>query len=219
MLLGASVGLWQTDLKRLMGYSGITTAGYLVMGLPGLSTSGFSAAAFYLAAYCFASFGIFAVISLMEREGEDGASLQAFSGLFYRQPILAVAMTILMFGLAGLPPSGGFIGKFLLAKAALGAGGLAPFTVWTLLIALMLSTGISAYVYLRVVSTMFRKPADVTSARQAVMAGGQDQPFALSNETVRYALEGILVVAVVATLYLGILPNGFINLLTTTVAR
>jgi NADH-quinone oxidoreductase subunit N len=205
MILGATVGIWQTDLKRLMAYSGIAHAGYLIMAIPGLGASGLSAAAYYLAAYGFTAFGVFAIITLLEVEGREGSALASFEGLWYERPYLAVAMSIFMFGLAGLPPTGGFIGKFLLARAAVGSSS------WLLLTALVVSTGISAYVYLRVIGAMIRKPelASVASVRRkAVMAGGQPEALELSPSAVHYGMYVVILLAVVGSVWLGVLPGG-----------
>lgn len=212
MLLGAMVGIWQADLKRLMAYSGIAHAGYLIMAIPGLGSEGLSAAAFYMMAYMFTGMGIFAIIVLLEHEGEEGSKLSALTGLFYRRPVLGVAMATLMFALAGLPPTGGFIGKFLLARAAVGAG------AWILLGGLVLSTGISAYVYLRVIGTLFKQPAEQGRAPKAIMAGGQEEE-GLSPAAVRYGAVAVLAIAIVGILWLGILPGAVIDFLQVLVPQ
>ncbi|HEY3363436.1 MAG TPA: NADH-quinone oxidoreductase subunit N [Symbiobacteriaceae bacterium] len=204
MLLGATVGIWQNDLKRLMAYSGIAHAGYLIMAIPGLSSDGLTAGAYYLAAYAFTAMGIFAVISLLESEGEPGSSLANLNGLWYRRPGLAVSLAFLMFGLAGLPPTGGFIGKFLLAKAAVGSGS------WILLGALVLSTGISAYVYLRVVGALIKKQPE--HARK-VMAGAEVGALELPAGTVRAGILAVLVIALVGLLLLGVVPGPVLEFL------
>lgn len=212
MILGSTVGIWQTDLKRMMAYSGIAHAGYLIMAIPGLGTEGLSAAAYYLAAYCFTAMGVFGIVALLESEGEEGAKFSVLEGLFYRRPWLGVAMALFMFANAGLPPTGAFIGKFLLAKAAVGAN------AWMLLIALMVSTGISAYVYLRVIGVCFRKPVSASAAeRRARMAGAQAD-LSMSSGAVRFALISVLVIAAVGTLWLGVVPGGVISLLQATIA-
>ncbi|HEY8346379.1 MAG TPA: NADH-quinone oxidoreductase subunit N [Symbiobacteriaceae bacterium] len=211
MILGSTVGIWQNDLKRLMAYSGIAHAGYLVMALPGLGTEGLTAGAFYLAAYAFTAMGVFAIIALLEAEGKDGADLRTFAGMLYQRPVLAACLALLMFGLAGLPPTGGLIGKILLAKAALGAN------AWLLLIALIVSTGISAYVYLRVVGATIQKPAQAAATARAVMAGAQED-LAFSPGVVRAALYAVLAISVIGTVWMGVLPGSFLSLMQAIVA-
>ncbi len=211
MLLGSTVGIWQRDIKRLMAYSGIAHAGYLILAVPGLGAEGLTAAAYYLAAYGFTALGIFAVVELLEAEGEEGSKLETLRGLYYRRPGLAAAMALFMFALAGLPPTGGFIGKFLLAKAAVTAN------AWILLTALILSTGISAYVYLRVIGTMFKQTEAQAKAESATMAGAEAPELALSPEAVRYGLLAVLVISVAGTLWLGVLPGSALKLLTVSI--
>ncbi len=200
MLLGSTVAIWQDDLKRLMAYSGIANAGYLIMAIPGLGLDGLSAAAYYLASYGFTAMGIFAVVKILEEEGEEGAKLSTLSGLFYRRPGLAVALALFMFSLTGLPPAGGFVGKFLLAMAAVKG------SAWLVLIGLMVSTGISAYVYLGVIGTAFKKP--VESVKRAVMAGAQEVEG--GGRTAGYV---VLVISVLGTLALGLVPGPIMDLL------
>lgn len=211
MLLGSTVGLWQNDLKRLMAYSGIAHAGYLIMAIPGLGEAGLSAAVYYMAAYGFTAMGVFAIILQLENEGRAGSSLESFHGLYYRRPSLAIHMTIFMFALAGLPPTGGFIGKFLLAKAAVDVVPTMPLNAWLLLIGLFVSTGISAYVYLRVVGTMFRRPA--AEGGHALMAGAESGADPVMNPGREYAVTAVMAVALVGTLWLGLLPGGIVELL------
>jgi NADH-quinone oxidoreductase subunit N len=198
MLLGSTVGIWQTDLKRLMAYSGIANAGYLIMGIAGMREGGLGAAAYYLAAYGFAAMGIFAIVQLLETEGLEGSKLSELRGLYERRPGLAAALAALLFGLAGLPPTGGFIGKFLLARAAVGASD------WILLSALFVSTGISAYVYLKVIGLLFKPAAEADGKHRPLMAGGQG---GLSPSVVRYGLLVVLGVSLVGMFWLGLLPS------------
>ncbi|MFZ5825285.1 MAG: NADH-quinone oxidoreductase subunit N, partial [Bacillota bacterium] len=205
MIVGAAVGIWQSDLKRLMAYSGIANAGYLIMAIPGLGEDGLSAAAYYLAAYGFTAMGIFAIVRVLEEEGVEGAKLENLSGLFYRRPGLAVALALFLFSLTGLPPAGGFIGKFFLAMAAVNGG------AWIVLTGLMLSTGISAYVYLRVIGIAFKKVEG--KGEKAAMAGAQSvySPAVTSAKVV-------LAIAVVGTLLLGLLPGPVADLMRVAIA-
>jgi len=193
-----------------MAYSGIAHAGYLVMGLPILGAEGLTAGAYYLAAYAFTAMGVFAIIALLEAEGKEGWEITSLTGFFFDRPVLGVSMALFMFGLAGLPPTGGFIGKVLLAKAAVGAN------AWLLLVGLILSTAISAYVYLRVVGQTIQKQAEAVEERQAVMAGGQEEEVGFSPAVVQFALYLVLAVAVVGTLWLGVFPGGVVELLKAT---
>jgi NADH-quinone oxidoreductase subunit N len=191
MILGSTAGIWQGDLKRLMAYSGIANAGYLIMAIPGLGLDGLSAAAYYLASYGFTTMGIFAVVRILEEEGVEGAKIANLKGLFYRRPWLGAALAFLMFGLAGIPPAGGFVGKFMLAIAAVKG------SAWIVLAGLILSTGISAYVYLKVIGTAF------TKTEQAAETAGDAEPYAPAITSAQV----VLAIAVIGTLVLGVLPG------------
>lgn len=151
MIVGSLGALFQTNMKRLLAYSGITHAGYLLMPLITLEPEGLALSMFYLFAYMFMTMGAFSVLSALEARGEIGIDLDANAGLYTRQPWLAGLMALFFLAMAGMPPTIGFTGKLLLVGGGIraGQGGLVA--------ALVISTGISAWVYLRVVMTMFRR--------------------------------------------------------------
>lgn len=218
MLAGSLGALSQQNLKRLLAYSGIAHAGYLVLALPGLTTAGLAAAGFYLAAYAFMNMGAFAVIIRLEQEGPDGAELTAFNGLFYRRPWLAAAMFVFLISLAGLPPTGGFMGKLFLARVAATQG------AWMLLAGLILSAGISAFAYLRVVRAMFlaedREQAGGRRRKVAAVAGAapsREQQAAAADDVavappvINWSLAAVIVISVLGTLHLGLLPHALLD--------
>lgn len=200
MLLGSILALRQSNLKRLLAYSGIAHAGYLIMALPGLSSDGFAAGAYYLIAYGVATIGMFGLIVATERKNAEGDELAAYAGLFWRKPAQAIAMTIFMFAMAGLPPTGGFIGKLMLGLTAVRSES------WMLLAGLILSTAISAMVYLKVIGTLFQKAGAETAAEQ-VAASAEGEALSLAPSTVRTVLIAVVVVAAVGTVLLGVLPE------------
>ena len=151
MIVGNLGALAQTDMKRLLAYSGIAQVGYIVTALAGTSTLGLRYALLYLAGYTFMNLGAFAVVALMSREGDAVVGLPRFAGLAYRRPWLAAAMTFFLIGLAGLPPTIGFTGKILILAASVGAG-----YAW-LAGVLIAGTAISAYVYFKIVRVMFAR--------------------------------------------------------------
>jgi NADH-quinone oxidoreductase subunit N len=161
MLIGNLAALAQTDMKRLLAYSGIAQVGYIVTAFAGTSTLGLRYALLYLAGYTFMNLGAFAVVALMARDGDAVVGLPRFAGLAYRRPWLAAAMTFFLIGLAGLPPTIGFTGKILILAATVGAG-----YAW-LGGVLIVGTAISAYVYFKIVRVMFARvdPAHVRDER------------------------------------------------------
>jgi NADH-quinone oxidoreductase subunit N len=149
MLVGNFAALAQTDMKRLLAYSGIAQVGYIVAAFAGQTPSGVRYAIFYLAAYTFMNLGAFAVVQLMSKDSDAVVGLQRFAGLAYRRPWLAALMTFFLLGLAGLPPTAGFTGKILILATTVGAG-----YAW-LGGVLILGTAISIYVYFKIVRAMF----------------------------------------------------------------
>jgi NADH-quinone oxidoreductase subunit N len=151
MIVGNVGALAQTDMKRLLAYSGIAQLGYVVAALAGTTSLGLRYAIFYLVAYMFMNMGAFAVVALLSREHEEGSRLSAYTGLGYRRPVLAAAMSFFLLALAGLPPTAGFTGKLLILASSLDAG-----YAW-LAVVLIAGTAISAYVYLKIVRAMYAR--------------------------------------------------------------
>jgi len=149
MLIGNLAALSQTDMKRLLAYSGIAQVGYIVAAFAGQTVIGVRYAIFYLAAYTFMNLGAFAVVALMSRDADAVVGIGRFAGLAYRRPWLAALMTFFLLGLAGLPPTAGFTGKILILAATVSAG-----YAW-LGGVLILGTAISIYVYFKIVRVMF----------------------------------------------------------------
>jgi NADH-quinone oxidoreductase subunit N len=165
MLIGNLGALAQTDMKRLLAYSGIAQVGYIVVAFAGQSALGVRYAVFYLAAYTFMNLGAFAVVALLARDADAVVGINRFAGLAYRRPWLAAAMTFFVLGLAGLPPTAGFTGKILILASAVNAG-----YAW-LAGALILGTAISIYVYFKIVRLMFMRvdAAHVPDERPAML--------------------------------------------------
>jgi NADH-quinone oxidoreductase subunit N len=145
--------LGQDSLKRLLGYSGIAQAGYMLVGVVAASQIGINALVFYLAAYALMNLAAFAVIVMRERETSWGDDIRAVHGLGRERPELAWPMTISMLALAGLPATAGFMGKLYLIEAAVDAD-----YTW-LAVAIAIGTMISLAYYLRVVAAVWMRPA------------------------------------------------------------
>ncbi len=165
MLIGNLAALAQTDMKRLLAYSGIAQVGYIVVAFAGQSALGVRYAVFYLGAYTFMNLGAFAVVALLARDADAVVGINRFAGLAYRRPWLAAAMTFFVLGLAGLPPTAGFTGKILILASAVSAG-----YAW-LAGVLILGTAISIYVYFKIVRLMFVRidAAHVPDERPAML--------------------------------------------------
>jgi len=194
MVIGNVVAIAQTNVKRMLGYSTIAQAGYLMVGLATVTVSGQSGLLFFLASYAVANLGAFiAIIAISEKTGSD--LISDFSGMGKRAPVLALALTLCLLSLTGIPPTAGFVAKLYLFSAAVQHN-----LVWLVLVA-VLNTAISAYYYFRVVKVMwFSDP---------VSEEGVPSPWAL-----RVALA----LACLGVLVLFFYPGGLLGIAQTAVA-
>ncbi len=153
ILLGNITAVVQSNIKRMLAYSSIAHAGYLLMGLVAQNDRGWAGMLFYAAAYLFMQLGAFVVVASVETNNEERLEISEYAGLSRRHPVLAALMAIFLFSLTGLPPFAGFFGKYYLFTAAIEAG-----YTWLAVIAVV-GTMISAYFYLGVLVAMyFREP-------------------------------------------------------------
>jgi NADH-quinone oxidoreductase subunit N len=154
MFYGNLIALQQSDLKRLLGFSGIAHAGYALIGIVALNEAGYTAALYYLVSYLFMVLACFVVICRVSPDGVN-VGMDDLAGLHRRSPLLAVTLVVGIFALAGIPPFPGFVGKFALLKAAFEKGYVA------LVILAVINSAIAVYYYLCVVrETFFRDPGE-----------------------------------------------------------
>ncbi len=192
MTIGNIIALSQDNIKRMLAYSSIAHAGYILLGFvagTGIAQAGML---YYLMVYAFMNIGAFAVVTLLCKKGEEFNSISDFAGLGFKYPILGLVMTILLFSLAGLPPTGGFMGKFYLFTETLRSG-----YVW-LVIAAGVNSVISIYYYLRVVVLMYFNP--------------QPAENAIVLSAVSPGIVFALAVATTAVLVMGVFPSFFLKL-------
>ncbi len=155
MALGAFAALRQQNIKRLMAYSSIGNAGYVLLGLASGSEKGIQSVVFYLAIYLVMTLGVFATILLMKRRGVMVEGVSDLAGLARSQPVMAFAMLLFMFSLAGIPPLAGFWGKLYIFIAAVEAKLYIPAVLG------VLASVVASYYYLRIVKVMyFDEPAE-----------------------------------------------------------
>jgi NADH-quinone oxidoreductase subunit N len=181
MILGNFVAIWQDNIKRLLAYSSIAQAGYILLGFVVVSPQGISAMIMYLVVYLFMNLGaFFAVIMIANKFGTE--SINEMKGLGYRAPFLCVSMGIFLFSLTGVPLTGGFIGKFYIFAALINSG-----YVWLALIGL-LNTVVALYYYVKILKNMFLV-----------------QPIGnKTRETFSWGYNFVLIVLIVPTILLGI---------------
>jgi len=184
MTVGNLAALTQTNLKRMLAYSSIAHAGYLLIGVVVGTTRGVTAMMIYLFIYSFTQIGAFIIIVILQRQDVVGDELKDFSGLHARHPFAAFAMLVFMLSLGGIPPTAGFMGKLWLFGAAIDAG-----YVWLAVIA-VLNSAISLYYYIRIVVFMYVKPQGAGSEVKTTPSLGL-----------------ALAIAVVATIVLGVYPR------------
>jgi NADH-quinone oxidoreductase subunit N len=185
MTIGNITALRQDNIKRMLAYSSIAHAGYALVGFAAGNSTGTAGILFYMLSYAFMNIGAFAVIILIGKKGETNGTVQDFAGLGFKHPVLAVAMSVFLFSLAGMPPTAGFIGKFYLFSGAIQKGyiGLAIIGV--------LNSAASVYYYLRVMVYMYMKEPTEDFEWTQVSA-----PIALS-----------LLISVAGSLIPGIVPS------------
>jgi NADH-quinone oxidoreductase subunit N len=187
LLVGAVLAVVQTDVKRMMAYSSINHAGWVLVGVQAASDQGVEAALFYLATYTFLIAGTFGVITLVGRVGDGHHSLDDYRGLGRSRPGLALLLTVFLFAQAGVPLTSGFFAKFYVIAAAVDAG-----STWLAVVA-MLSSVISAFLYLRITVSLYM--------------GDTDEEPAAPRITVPVGAGIALAVCVVVTLVVGVWPG------------
>ncbi|MGY1703104.1 NADH-quinone oxidoreductase subunit NuoN [Geodermatophilus sp. SYSU D00697] len=197
MVVGAVLGLTQTDLKRMLAYSSIAHAGFLLTGVIGLgggadgSGSGVPGTMFYLLAYGLTTLGAFAVLTLVRDGDGEATHLAKWAGLARRSPLTAAVMALFLLALAGIPLTSGFTGKFAVFRAAIDDG------AWPLVVVALLASAVAAFFYLRVIVLMyFSEPA-----ADGPTVGVPGLPTTI-----------VLAVTVAATLVLGIVPGAVLDL-------
>ncbi len=190
MVIGAVLGLTQTDVKRMIAYSSVAHAGFLLVGAIALTDQGLSGTLFYLLAYGFTTLAAFGVVTLVRDADGEATHLSQWAGLAKRSPLTAAVFAFLLFALAGIPLTSGFTAKFAVFSAAL-ADGMAP-----LVVVALVASAVAAFFYLRVVVLMyFSEPA--TNGPTVSVPGG--------------FTTAAITLGVVITLLLGVLPTFALN--------
>jgi NADH-quinone oxidoreductase subunit N len=195
MIIGAVLGLTQTDLKRMLAYSSIAHAGFLLTGVLGLGEgstgSGLSATMFYLLVYGLTTLGVFAVLTLVRDGDGEATHLSQWAGLASRSPLTAAIMSLFLLALAGIPLTAGFTAKFAVFRAAIEEG------AWPLVVMALLTSAVAAFFYLRVIVLMYFSPP----AADGPTVGVPGVPTTV-----------VLAITATATLVLGIVPGAVLEL-------
>ena len=192
MLVGSLVAIAQTDIKRMIAYSSIAQAGFILIGVSTATAEGLWASIFYLVAYSFTTLGIFAVISMVRDSGGEATRIEQWSGLGRTNPVIATCFAIFMLALAGIPLTSGFIAKFVVFEAALAVDAVA------LVIVGVIASVIAAFFYVRIIVVMFFRDPIEGAPRVAVPSGFTTLALSIS---------------VAVTVILGILPQPVLDLI------
>ena len=188
LVVGAVLAVVQTNVKRMMAYSSINHAGFVLVGVEAATRQGVQAALFYLGTYTFLIAGTFGVITLVGRKGDARHSLDDYKGLSRTRPLLALVLTVFLLAQAGVPLTSGFFAKFYVITAAVDSG-----SAWLAVVA-MLSTVISAFLYLRITVSLY-------------MSEGEDTETASGRIAIPAAAGVALALCFVVTLVVGVWPG------------
>ncbi len=192
MVYGSVVALVQNDIKRMLAYSSIAHAGYMLIGLAAGNSEGSAGIIFYLVAYSFMNLGAFGIISMIESTDEKYLSIEDYSGFSNQNPLLAALLSIFMFSLSGIPPFAGFFGKYYVFISAIKAN-----MTWLAIVG-VLSSVVSVYFYLRIIVLMYFKKSETT----------------LQFEESNTGLLGIVVSAMLVVV-IGLAPGSIIDLISS----
>jgi NADH-quinone oxidoreductase subunit N len=203
MTFGNLAALAQKDVKRMLGYSSIAHAGYILVGVAAANESGVRAVLFYLLAYAFITVGAFAVAAVIERRDEFSTTLRDYAGLSQREPLLAAAMAVFMLSLTGIPPLVGFWGKLFVFRAAVEGG-----MTWLAVVGVINSV-ISAFYYLGVVVHMYmRDPVKYAPS----LPGEENAAKKPGAVNLKAAIGAAVLLAMLVTIILGLWPGSLTNL-------
>ncbi len=189
MTVGNLVAIAQRNIKRMLAYSSIAHAGYVLVGLAAANKDGISSAMFYLLVYCIMNIGAFGAVILARTEDGESLMISDYAGLGFKKPLLALFMTLMLLSLAGFSPTAGFVGKFYIFRSAVESG-----QIWLVIIG-AINTAISAFYYLRVVVAMYMREPEA--------------------ELDFHPYPGLLIVALtlaaIGVVLIGILPSYFLS--------
>ncbi len=196
MTVGNIVAISQTNIKRMLAYSSIAHAGYILVAFVAGNDLGTSGILFYLMAYAFMNLGAFTCVILLGKKGEENTQISDYAGVGFKYPLLAVSMTIFLLSMAGIPPLSGFMAKFYVFSAAVKS------RFYWLVILGVLNSAVSVYYYLRVTVVMYFKESE------REITGLQFSPASVIA----------LILAVIGTLYMGIFPANVLSFAQRSIA-
>jgi NADH-quinone oxidoreductase subunit N len=192
MIVGSIIAITQTDIKRMLAYSSIAQAGFILMGVIAASAEGLAASLFYLVAYAFTTIGSFAIVSMVRDASGEATHLSKWAGLGKKSPVVAAVFSLFLLSLAGIPLTSGFIAKFGVFSAAIGSG-----ATWLVIIGVIASI-IAAFFYVRVIVLMYF--SDPTPETASVVVPSSFTTIAIT-------------VSAVMTIALGVFPQWLLDII------
>jgi NADH-quinone oxidoreductase subunit N len=190
MFIGNLAALLQNNIKRMLAYSSIANAGYILVALTARNENGVAAVMFYLAAYSLMNLGALAAVTHLSGAGDRFVNIEDFKGLARKQPMMAAMLTIFLLSMIGVPLTGGFFGKFYIFRAA-----LESHLVWLTVLGLI-NSAVAAYYYLRIIVMMYmHQPSEASESAEPLTAG----------------MRLALLLPALGTLVLGIFPNWILD--------
>jgi len=203
---GNLLALLQTNVKRILAYSSIAHLGYLLVAFLASGERGVMAATFYLVAYFVTTLGAFGVITVLSRPGHEAERLEDFRGLARRRPVLAGVFTAMLLSLAGIPLTAGFVGKFFILSAGVGAN------LWVLTLVMAAASVVGLFYYLRVVIEMYKQPDSAVGH----LPPATSDPGAVTSLSLAGGI--VLMVLVLALVWLGVYPAPLLTLVESVAA-
>jgi NADH-quinone oxidoreductase subunit N len=216
---GNLLALLQDNVKRMLAYSSIAHLGYLLVALLASGERGVAAATFYLAAYFVTTLGAFGVITVLSGPAGEAERLEDYRGLARRRPVVAGVFTAMLLSLAGIPLTAGFIGKFFILSAGVGA------TLWVLVLVMAAASVVGLFYYLRVVIEMYKQPdfeAGSAPAPEPAAGAAGHPPLAagasIASAPLSFIGGAVLAVLVLAVVWLGVFPARLLTLIDSVAA-
>lgn len=191
MVLGSVVALVQDDIKRVLAYSSVAHAGFILTGVLALDSSGISGSLFYLLAYAVTTIGVFAALTLVRDAGGEATTISSWAGIGRRSPLFAAMFSVFLLALAGIPLTSGFVGKVAVFGAAIAGG------AEVLAVVGVLASAVAVVFYVRIIVSMYFSDPAEDGVRVATPSA---------------ALTGVLAITVAATVLLGVLPSPLLSL-------
>ena len=204
VVIGSILAIAQTNVKRMLAYSSIAHAGFILTGLTAAGSAGIRAAMFYLVAYAAMTVGAFGTVMVVSGRGEERTRIGDYTGLARTNPVVAALMTLFLLSLAGIPPTAGFIAKVNVFSAAIDAG------YWVLALIGVLASVAAAFFYLRVIVLMYmQEPESAPASRSAEVSGSR----ATNRAEDSAAMGAVLAIPAAATLLLGVFPGVIVGII------